>query len=98
MRIRSLTINIACPTCRAFSLRLDRIAAAIYDCAARATARQRLPPKPNGFVMTDIPPPATPRRTWVADAWRIAVILAFVLATRVWVVRHTEVTSRDSIG
>jgi hypothetical protein len=42
--------------------------------------------------------PAAHRREWVSDAWRIAVILAFTLVTRCWMVKHTEVASRDSIA
>jgi hypothetical protein len=34
----------------------------------------------------------------MADAWRIGIILAIVLATRTWLLFHTEVTSRDSIA
>jgi len=40
---------------------------------------------------------APSRRDWLADVWRIGFILALTLATRFWLVQHTEVLSRDSI-
>src|SRR5260221_3501066 len=39
-----------------------------------------------------------PPRPWLADCWRIGVILLLAFSTRFWVLRHTEVLSRDSIG
>jgi hypothetical protein len=48
--------------------------------------------------MNDLAPAAAPRREWTSDLWRLGVILALTLATRTWVLTHTEVTSRDSIG
>lgn len=49
--------------------------------------------------MTEISPPILPpRREWLSDAWRIGFILLLTLATRGWLVAHTEVLSRDSIG
>lgn len=35
---------------------------------------------------------------WLGDLWRIGIILMIALATRCWVMRHTEVLSRDSIA
>jgi hypothetical protein len=48
--------------------------------------------------MSDLAPAAAPRKEWTSDLWRLGVILALALATRAWVLTHTEVTSRDSIG
>ncbi|MCE9530484.1 MAG: glycosyltransferase family 39 protein [Planctomycetes bacterium] len=41
-------------------------------------------------------PPARPE--WLSDCWRIGFILLLTVATRAWIMQHTEVLSRDSIS
>ena len=43
-------------------------------------------------------PGSTEGCSWSADLWRIGLILLLAFSTRFWVLRHTEVLSRDSIG
>ncbi len=55
-------------------------------------------PKIETLLATSTAEHQTAPRAWPADLWRIGVILLLVCGTRLWVVRHTEVLSRDSIG
>lgn len=41
---------------------------------------------------------APTNRAWLGDLWRLAAIVMLAFAVRFWVLQHTEVLSRDSIG
>lgn len=45
-----------------------------------------------------VPTEITSGKQWLSDLWRLSFIVLMTLMTRGWVLLHTEVLSRDSIG
>lgn len=46
----------------------------------------------------DAPRIDSPCREWLSDLWRVGFVMLLVLATRSWIIAHSEIISRDGIG